>query len=78
MSNVQAIARKQIVSDSIIETMEHYIEELKKGAITDFVFVADDPSGGVFYRASDFTDAWRLVGALAYAQQLVLDGMGKK
>ena len=78
MKNVRSIKRKQVVSDDIIKTLETVVEDLKSGVITDFVLVADDPVNGAFYRVSDFTNAWKLLGAIAYAQQSVLDGLGKK
>lgn len=54
-------------------------ERVRRGELTDMVIVASSKKGGAdgfFMRYSNFSDAWRLLGALEYAKQSVHNGQG--
>lgn len=56
-----------------VEILEIALDMAKKGQIRDVVLVASikDGDGPGYYRAAEFQDRWRILGALEYAKDCI-------
>lgn len=69
-----AIPLKRPVDEDIVQLCSEMLERAKRGDISDVVIVAvihdqEEPS---FIKSAEFNDRWRILGALRYAEDAVL------
>lgn len=74
---IKRAERQQVVPDDFIEGLEEIVALCRSGGITSVVVVANRADEQCYWRHAYFNNAWSLLGALEYAKDAVMRGMGR-
>lgn len=79
VTSLRPVAREP--NQGAIEILEYALEMAREGKLQEMVIVANIVDDGHFWRATDYADAWRILGALemakAFVNKTVDDGVEK-
>ena len=78
MGNVTQLKRKQVIDQSMIDKIRERLVLAEQGEITEMIYVDHDAEDGLYYRATEFSDGWRMLGALEYMKDVVIRAMGRE
>lgn len=74
--NIKEIRRPQVIDQRTIDEIRSVLDAAERGEVTGIAFVANMADDHEYFRASEFQNAWSLLGALEYAKDATLRAMG--